>query len=57
MEDKYITRPDLKFKYYLQIKFRYEFFNNISISRIIAANVTQSYLSFERKNFKILNEF
>ena len=56
MEDKYITRPDLKFKYYLQIKFRDEFFNNISISRIIAANVTKSYLSFERKNFKILNE-
>lgn len=56
MEDKYITRPDLKFKHYLQIKFRDEFFNNISISRIIAANLTQSYLSFERKKFKILNE-
>jgi len=56
MEDKYITRPDIKFKHYLQIKFRDEFFNNISISRIIAANLTQSYLSFERKKFKILNE-
>lgn len=57
MDNKYETRPDLKFKHYLQKKFRNEFFNNISISRIMAANITQSYLSFERKKFKALNEF
>ena len=57
MVDEYINRPDLKFQHYLQKKFKNEFFNNISISKIIAASVSQSYLSFERKKFKALKEF
>ncbi|MDC0296337.1 CDP-glycerol glycerophosphotransferase family protein [Akkermansiaceae bacterium] len=56
MEDKYIDRPDLKFKHDLQKNFKDEFFNHISVSKIIAANLTQSYLSFGRKKFKTLNE-
>ena len=56
MMNEYINRPDLYVKHELQENFKNENFRNVRISKIIASNITQSYLSFEKKKFNLVKE-